>query len=86
MLLIKKLIGLGTSFSLSAFFVCIFVISQNTLWNLFWLKTQNFDISFLVIFSSLIHDIKGGSSPIILQWGIPISPVSYTHLTLPTKA
>ena len=82
MLLIKKLIGFGTSFSLSASFVCIFVISQNTLWNLFWLKTQNFDISFLVIFSSLIHDIKGGSSPIILQWGIPISLYSVICITL----
>ena len=73
MLLMKRFIGAGVSFFLSVSFVCIFIISQNTLWNLFWLQSQNFDISFLILFSSLAHDIKGGVSPIILQWGIPIS-------------
>ena len=82
MLLIKRFIGAGVSFFLSVSFVCIFIISQNTLWNLFWLQSQNFDISFLILFSSLAHDIKGGVSPIILQWGIPISFYTVISITL----
>ena len=73
MFLIKRIISLGVAFILSATFSYILISSHNTLWNLFWLKTQNFDISFLIIYSSLMHDIKGFLSPVIVQWGIPIS-------------
>ena len=82
MSLIKRIISLSISFIFSASFVCIFIISQNTLWNLFWLKSQDFDISFLIIFSSLLHDIQGGLSPVIVQWGIPLSFYSVISVTL----
>ena len=73
MYLIKPFFSLLLAFIFSALLTSFFILFQNTIWNLFWLKNQGFDISFFVLIHSLLHDLRGGLSPILIQWGIPIN-------------
>tara|TARA_S200000501_G_scaffold363264_1_gene393850 strand:+ start:24288 stop:24779 length:492 start_codon:yes stop_codon:yes gene_type:complete len=73
MYLIRLFSSFLFSFFLSAGFTSFFVLLQNTAWNILWLRTQNFDISFFIFFKSFLFDLNGGFSPIIFQWGFPIN-------------
>ncbi len=80
--LIKLFSGLLMAFIISAILTSFFILFQNTMWNIFWLKNQGFDISFFVLFESLIHDLHGGLSPILIQWGIPINMYGVIFIAL----
>ena len=82
MYLIKLFFSLLLAFIFSAILTSVFILFQNTIWNIFWLKTQGFDISFLVLVDSLFHDLRGGLSTILIQWGIPINMYSLIFITL----
>ena len=49
MYLIKLFFALVVAFLFSATITSIFILFQNTIWNIFWLKTQGFDISFFIL-------------------------------------
>tara|TARA_B100001175_G_scaffold146161_1_gene123965 strand:+ start:978 stop:1487 length:510 start_codon:yes stop_codon:yes gene_type:complete len=82
MYLIKLFFSLLLAFIFSAILTSVFILFQNTIWNIFWLKTQGFDISFFVLVDSLFHDLRGGLSTILIQWGIPINMYSLIFITL----
>ena len=82
MYLIKLFSSLLLAFIFSAILTSIFILFQNTIWNIFWLKTQGFDISFVVLVDSLLHDLLGGLSPILIQWGIPINMYGVISIAL----
>ena len=82
MYLIKLFFSLLLAFIFSAILTSVFILFQNTIWNIFWLKTQGFDISFFVLVDSLLHDLRGGLSTILIQWGIPINMYSLIFITL----
>jgi hypothetical protein len=82
MYLIKLFSSLLLAFIFSAILTSIFILFQNTIWNIFWLKTQGFDISFVVLVDSLLHDLLGGLSPILIQWGIPINMYGVIFIAL----
>ena len=82
MYLIKLFFSLLSAFTFSAILTSVFILFQNTIWNIFWLKTQGFDISFFVLVDSLLHDLKGGLSPILIQWGIPINMYGIIFIAL----
>jgi len=82
MYLIKLFFSLLLAFIFSAILTSVFILFQNTIWNIFWLKTQGFDISFFVLVESLFHDLRGGLSTILIQWGIPINMYSLIFITL----
>ena len=82
MYLIKLFFSLLLAFIFSAILTSFFILFQNTIWNIFWLKTQGFDISFFVLVDSLLHDLRGGLSTILIQWGIPINMYSLIFITL----
>ena len=82
MYLIKLFFSLLLAFIFSASITSVFILFQNTIWNIFWLKTQGFDISFFVLVDSLFHDLRGGLSTILIQWGIPINMYSLIFITL----
>ena len=82
MYLIKLFSSLLLAFIFSAILISIFILFQNTIWNIFWLKTQGFDISFVVLVDSLLHDLLGGLSPILIQWGIPINMYGVIFIAL----
>ena len=69
MYLIKLFFSLFLAFIFSVILTSVFILFQNTVWNIFWLKTQGFDISLFVLVDSLLHDLRGGLSPILIQWG-----------------
>ena len=79
---IKLFFSLLFAFIFSSILVSIFILFQNTIWNIFWLKTQGFDISFFVLVDSFLHDLRGGLSPILMQWGIPINMYSIIFIAL----
>ena len=79
---IKLFFSLLFAFIFSCILVSIFILFQNTIWNIFWLKTQGFDISFFVLVDSFLHDLRGGLSPILMQWGIPINMYSIISIAL----
>lgn len=82
MYLIKLFSTFLFSFVLSVGFTSFFVLLQNTVWNIFWLRTQNFDISFFIFFKSFLFDLNGGLSPIIFQWGFPINLYGVVSIAL----
>ncbi len=82
MYLIKLFFSLLLAFIFSAILTSFFILFQNTIWNIFWLKTQGFDISFVVLVDSLLHDLLGGLSPILIQWGIPINMYGVIFIAL----
>ena len=82
MYLIKLFFSLLLAFIFSAILTSFFILFQNTIWNIFWLKTQGFDISFVVLVDSLLHDLRGGLSPILIQWGIPINMYGVIFIAL----
>ncbi len=82
MYLIKLFSSLLLAFIFSAILTSIFILFQNTIWNIFWLKTQGFDISFVVLVDTLLHDLLGGLSPILIQWGIPINMYGVIFIAL----
>jgi len=82
MFMIKKIIILSLSFVLSASLVSSAIILQSTLWNLFWLKTRGFDISWETFLLTFSHDIQGALSPILVQWGVPINFYSVISASL----
>ena len=79
---IKLFFSLLLAFIFSSILISIFILFQNTIWNIFWLKTQGFDISFFVLVDSFFHDLRGGLSPILMQWGIPINMYSIIFIAL----
>tara|TARA_B100001057_G_scaffold237151_1_gene237512 strand:+ start:4539 stop:5048 length:510 start_codon:yes stop_codon:yes gene_type:complete len=82
MYLIKLFFSLLLAFIFSAILTSVFIIFQNTISNILWLKTQGFEISFFVLVDSLLHDLRGGLSTILIQWGIPINMYSLIFITL----
>tara|TARA_B100000683_G_scaffold211345_1_gene206076 strand:- start:631 stop:1140 length:510 start_codon:yes stop_codon:yes gene_type:complete len=82
MYLIKLFFSLLLAFIFSSILISFFILFQNTVWNIFWLKTQGFDISFFVLVESFLHDLRGGLSPILMQWGIPINMYSVIFIAL----
>lgn len=82
MYLIKLFSTFLFSFVLTVGFTSFFVLLQNTVWNIFWLRTQNFDISFFIFFKSFLFDLNGGLSPIIFQWGFPINLYGVVSIAL----
>jgi hypothetical protein len=82
MYLIKLFFSLFLAFILSVILTSVFILFQNTVWNIFWLKTQGFDISLFVLVDSLLHDLRGGLSPILIQWGIPINMYGVIFIAL----
>ena len=82
MYLIKLFFSLFLAFIFSVILTSVFILFQNTVWNIFWLKTQGFDISFFVLVDSLLHDLRGGLSPILIQWGIPINMYGVIFIAL----
>ena len=82
MYLIKLFFALVVAFLFSATITSIFILFQNTIWNIFWLKTQGFDISFFILIDSLLHDLRGGLSPILIQWGMPINMYTVVSIAL----
>ena len=82
MYLIKLFFALVVAFLFSATITSIFILFQNTIWNIFWLKTQGFDISFFILIDSLLHDLRGGLSPILIQWGMPINMYAVVFIAL----
>jgi hypothetical protein len=82
MYLIKLFFILFLAFIFSVILTSVFILFQNTVWNIFWLKTQGFDISFFVLVDSLLHDLRGGLSPILIQWGIPINMYGVIFIAL----
>ena len=82
MYLIKLFFSLFLAFILSVILTSVFILFQNTVWNIFWLKTQGFDISLFVLVDSLFHDLRGGLSPILIQWGIPINMYGVIFIAL----
>jgi hypothetical protein len=70
------------AFIFSVILTSVFILFQNTVWNIFWLKTQGFDISLFVLVDSLLHDLRGGLSPILIQWGIPINMYGVIFIAL----
>ena len=82
MYLIKLFFSLFLAFIFSVILTSVFILFQNTVWNIFWLKTQGFDISLFVLVDSLLHDLKGGLSPILIQWGIPINMYGVIFIAL----
>ena len=82
MYLIKLFFSLLLAFIFSAILTSFFILFQNTIWNIFWLKTQGFDISFVILVDSLLHDLRGGLSPILIQWGIPINMYGLIFIAL----
>ena len=79
---IKLFFSLLLAFIFSSILISFFILFQNTVWNIFWLKTQGFDISFFVLVESFLHDLRGGLSPILMQWGIPINMYSVIFIAL----
>ena len=79
---IKLFFSLLLAFIFSSILISVFILFQNTIWNIFWLKTQGFDISFFVLVDSFLHDLRGGLSPILMQWGIPINMYSIIFIAL----
>ena len=82
MYLIKLFFSLFLAFIFSVILTSVFILFQNTVWNIFWLKTQGFDISLFVLVGSLLHDLRGGLSPILIQWGIPINMYGVIFIAL----
>jgi hypothetical protein len=82
MYLIKLFFSLFLAFIFSVILTSVFILFQNTVWNIFWLKTQGFDISLFVLIDSLLHDLRGGLSPILIQWGIPINMYGVIFIAL----
>ena len=82
MYLIKLFFSLFLAFIFSVILTSVFILFQNTVWNIFWLKTQGFDISLFVLVDSLLHDLRGGLSPILIQWGIPINMYGVIFIAL----
>jgi hypothetical protein len=82
MYLIKLFFSLFLAFIFSVILTSVFILFQNTVWNIFWLKTQGFDISLFVLVDSLLHDLWGGLSPILIQWGIPINMYGVIFIAL----
>ena len=82
MYLIKLFFSLFLAFIFSVILTSVFILFQNTVWNIFWLKTQGFDISLFVLVDSLLHDLRGGLSPILIQWGIPINMYGVISIAL----
>ena len=82
MYLIKLFFSFLLAFIFSAILTSIFILFQNAIWNIFWLKTQGFDISFVVLIDSLLHDLRGGLSQILIQWGIPINMYGVIFIAL----
>lgn len=82
MYLIKLFSSLLMALILSAILTSFFILFQNTIWNILWLKTQGFNISFVILFQSLLHDLRGGLSPILIQWGIPINMYGIIFIAL----
>ena len=82
MYLIKLIIALVEAFLFSTTITSIFILFQNTIWNIFWLKTQGFDVSFFILIDSLLHDLRGGLTPILIQWGVPINMYAVIFIAL----
>ena len=82
MYLIKLFFALVVAFLFSATITSIFILFQNTIWNIFWLKTQGFDVSFFILIDSLLHDLRGGLTPILIQWGVPINMYAIIFIAL----
>lgn len=82
MYLIKLFSSLLMAQILSAILTSFFILFQNTIWNILWLKTQGFNISFVILFQSLLHDLRGGLSPMLIQWGIPINMYGIIFIAL----
>jgi hypothetical protein len=82
MYIIKLFFSLFLAFIFSVILTSVFILFQNTVWNIFWLKTQGFDISLFVLVDSLLHDLRGGLSPILIQWGIPINMYGVIFIAL----
>jgi hypothetical protein len=82
MYIIKLFFSLFLAFIFSVILTSVFILFQNTVWNIFWLKTQGFDISLFVLVDSLLHDLWGGLSPILIQWGIPINMYGVIFIAL----
>ena len=82
MYLIKLFFSLFLAFIFSVILTSVFILFQNTVWNIFWLKTQGFDISLFVLVDSLLHYLRGGLSPILIQWGIPINMYGVIFIAL----
>lgn len=82
MYLIKLFFALVVAFLFSTTITSIFILFQNTIWNIFWLKTQGFDVSFFILIDSLLHDLRGGLTPILIQWGVPINMYAVIFIAL----
>ena len=82
MYLIKLFFALVVAFLFSTTIASIFILFQNTIWNIFWLKTQGFDVSFFILIDSLLHDLRGGLTPILIQWGVPINMYAVIFIAL----
>ena len=58
---IKKFTKLLFCFLVSLFFVCIMAVFQDTVTSLLWLSNNGFDITYIIFFQSITHDIIGSS-------------------------
>ena len=70
---------------LAILLVSFLVGAQTTVFNLIWLSSVDMPVTFGVLISSIYHDFVLMTLTPAPPAPLPLLPVSYTHLTLPTK-